>query len=182
MNQCCIKLDQCQLFDQMRIVWLRHVWWTREVILSIANNLPSTNDSVNKLLQNPAEMMAIFAPYFPQKDKEIKMLTDLFTTHLKLGGDIVTAAKNGDTAKVTILQKQWHENADDIARAFHQMCPCYNYETTRKMMYSHLQLTTDEAIAILQSKFADGIKIFDNVQHEALMMADYFSAGINFKH
>lgn len=170
------RINQCKLYDEMRIVWLKHVWWTREVILAIAAGAPWTQSSIDKLLQNPAEMAAVFAPFItPQQQKQ---MTDLFITHLKLGGDIVTAAKNKDTSRVNMLQKQWHQNADQIAQLMASLGLNLDENEVRQMMYTHLQLTTDEAVATLSGKYSQSIQIFDQVQNEALMMADYFSSGI----
>lgn len=160
----------------MRIVWLKHVWWTREVILAIAAGAPWTNESVAKLLENPAEMAAVFAPFTSHQNQT--QMIDLFKTHLSLGGDIVTAAKAGDTARVSNLQTQWHQNADQIAHLMAGFGLGYDEAEVRKMMYTHLQLTTDEATQVLGGKYAQAIATFDRVQNEALMMADYFACGI----
>lgn len=167
---------KCQLHKDMRLVWERHVWWTREVVLSIINGLPGTSSSVNKLLQNPAEMAAVFAPFYAPD--VIQQITDLFTVHLKLGGDIIMAASEGDSAKVKELQTEWHRNADDIAKLFGSINPYYDEETVRQMMYKHLELTTNEVILTIEGKYDDAIATFDQIQDEALMMAHYFADGI----
>ena len=169
-------INQCKLFDDMRIVWLKHVWWTREVILAIAAGAPWTADSVAKLLENPHEMADVFAPFITPAQKQ--QMTDLFVTHLKLGGAVVTAAKNKEIDKLNDLQKQWHENADQIARFMADLGLGYVYEEVKQMMYSHLRLTTHEAVFVLEGKFAQSITEFERVQNEALMMADYFTNGI----
>lgn len=160
----------------MRIVWLKHVWWTREVILAIANNAPWTNQSVEKLLQNPAEMAAVFAPFISPVAQ--KQMIELFKTHLSLGGDIVTAAKNGQTDRVAELQKQWHKNADQIAQLMASLGLGFNEKEVRKMLYHHLELTTSEALQVLNGQYKQAIATFDEIQNQALMMADYFSCTI----
>ena len=169
-------INLCKLWDDLRIVWLRHVWWTREVIMGIAFGLPSLNDSVNKLLENPKEMADIFKPFITNA-QYIQMIA-LFKQHLSTGGDIVTAAKAGDTAKVNQLQKEWHQNSDEIAKLMAGFGLNYNEAVVRDMMYTHLALTTTEATQILAGQYADAIKTFDKIQEEALQMADYFYAGI----
>ena len=169
-------LKKCKLYDDMRIVWLRHVWWTREVILAIAANAPWTNDSVNKLLKNPQEMSNVFAPYITSTQQ--KIFVDLFTTHLKIGGDIVTASKKGYNKRVEELQTQWHQNADQIAKFMASLLLCLCENDVRRMMYSHLHLTTQEATEVLNKQYEQAIATFDKVQEEALMMADYFVSGI----
>jgi len=169
-------LRQAELFGDMRRVWAKHVWWTREVIISIINGLPSTQTSVDKLLKNPVEMAAIFGQYY--SDATQKKIQDLFTIHLKMGGDIVTAAKAGDMAKVEDLTKQWYANADDIAKLFASINPHYELAEVRAMMYEHLRLTLLEASSYLKGDYNASIAYFDQIQREAEKMADMFAMGI----
>lgn len=170
-----ISTKQADLTAQMQDAWKKHVWWTREVILAIAHKLPGADVRVAKLLQNPAEMASHFAPYY--SDKTINKMTDLFTTHLKQGGDIVTAAKAGDMQKVEDLTRQWYANADQIAQFYASVNPHYKESEVRAMMHEHLQLTLTEAAYEIQGKYQDSIKTFDQIQDEAAMMANYFAAG-----
>jgi len=165
-----------EINKRLQSVWAKHVWWTREVILAIIHDTPGLDIRVNKLLQNPAEMSAIFAPFYPPS--VIAQMTSLFKTHLSQGGDIVTAAKAGDTAKVAELTKQWYANSDEIARLYASINPYYDQETVRQMMYTHLGLTIQEATYELQGKYQDSINTFDKIQDEAAMMADYFADGL----
>lgn len=160
----------------MQRVWLEHVWWTRNVILGIISDLPGNAQYTARLLQNPQDMIDVFKPYYPNTD--LQPLVDLFTTHLKQGGDIVTAAKAGDMEKVAALQILWHRNSDQIAAFFASINPYYDEDEIRKMMYEHLQLTTNEATQNLSHQYADEVKTFDAIQAEALMMANYFVTGI----
>jgi len=48
----------------------------------------------------------------------------------------------------------------------------------REMWYKHLALTKAEAVAILTGNYIKGIAIFDQIEEEALMMADDFAEGI----
>jgi len=155
---------------------MEHVWWTRNVILGIINDLPGNNEYTARLLQNPSDMADVFAPYFCVFPKQ--QFITLFTTHLMQGGAIVSAAKAGDNQKVAALQVAWHENSDQIAAMFASISPCYDKEEVRKMMYEHLRLTTAEATYSLNGQYAQEVEAFDAIQAEAIMMADYFTAGI----
>jgi len=169
-------LRQAKLYGDWRRVWSKHVWWTREVIIAIANKLPSTDTSVNKLLQNPIEMGQIFGEFYG--DRTVAHIEQLFTQHLKTGGDIVTAARDGDTAQVTALTRQWYQNADAIANFLAKANPFYDEATVRSMMHEHLSLTIQEANAYLQGRYNDSINTFDRIQAEAEQMGDYFAQGL----
>jgi len=169
--------QECQLQINMRDVWAKHVWWTREVILAIIHDTPGLDLHVAKLLENPAEMAAVFAPYISADAQ--KRMTELFTTHLKQGGDLVTAAKAGDTKKVNEITQAWYANAIEIAQFFESINPNYRLGEVRMMMFEHLRLTIAEATAELEGRYQDSINTFDQIQKEAAMMADYFAQGLN---
>jgi len=197
----CRVSSECELYLNMRDVWAKHVWWTREVIMGIVHGLPGTADvRVPKLLQNPAEMASVFAPYCMgdlkgschncnniqrlrrevrerRCNEQMARLTDLFTTHLKQGGDVVTAAKAGDTQKTEQLVKQWYANADDIAKFFAEYNACYDEKMVKDMMYEHLRLTIAEAVYEIGGQYQASINMFDQIQKEAQAMADYFACG-----
>jgi len=169
-------LKQAELYGNWRSVWAKHVWWTREAIIGISNALPSTQTTVAKLLKNPIEMGNLLAPYYP--DRTVRKFEELFTTHLSMGGDIVTAAKVGNMQRVEELTKQWYANADDIARFMASINPHYSESEIRKMMYEHLRLTLLEASHYIAGRYEESISTFDQIQAEAQMMADYFAKGI----
>lgn len=169
-------IRQAELFGDMRSVWSKHVWWTREVIIAIANKLKSTDASVAKLLKNPIEMGDLFSHYY--SDRTVRRIEDLFTTHLKMGGDIAIFARDGNMAQVETLTRQWYENADEIARFFASINPHYSEQEVRKMMYEHLRLTLLEVSSYLQGQYEQSIQTFDNIQGEAQEMADYFTKGL----
>jgi len=169
-------LRQVELYGEMRRVWAKHVWWTREVAINILNGLPSTTVTVNKLLQNPVEMGDVFGGYY--SDRSVRKIEELFTAHLKQGGDIMTAAKAGDMQKVEDLTRAWYANADDIAKFFASINSHYSESEVKRMMYEHLRLTLLEVSQMIQQKFEQAITTFDQIQKEAEMMADYFTRGI----
>lgn len=45
-------------------------------------------------------------------------------------------------------------------------------------MYSHLKMTEKEAALRLQGEYEEDIRVFDEIEMEALKMADYMSCGI----
>ena len=46
------------------------------------------------------------------------------------------------------------------------------------MLYSHLEMTEKEAMLRLQGNYAADIKVFNDIENEALKMADYMFCGI----
>jgi len=158
----------------MRLLWLQHVYWTRMLIVSIVGHMPDEPEVTARLLRNPKDIAGVFAHFYgPEAAAKIEAL---LTEHLQIAAELVTAARDGLPAAA--LRDQWYENADEMARAFAAVNPCYDEEKLRAMLRRHLDLTTQEAQAQLRGEYAASIEIFGEVEKEALRMADDFSCGI----
>lgn len=46
------------------------------------------------------------------------------------------------------------------------------------MFYSHLKLTKNEAVTMIQKNYQMDIEIFDEIEGEILTMSDYIAAGL----
>ena len=159
----------------MRIAWLQHVYWTRMVLISIAERLDDQSDTVARLLQNPKDIACIFAKYF-QSDCVCE-IECLLTEHLNIGAELITALRDR-SKNAGELDKSWYINAEKIAKALHCMNRCYNPCEWKKMMFMHLDLTKKEVAARLAKKYKEDIKAFAEVEKEAICMADMLTCGI----
>ncbi len=171
-----ISQGEMRLSDQMNTLWEQHVFWTRLLLISIADDLNDLEYTKARLLRNPKDIANLYRIFYG--DEVAKTIEDLLTEHLLIGGDIIVALKNNETDKVEQLSREWHRNADDMAKAFSSFNPYYNEEELKQMLYTHLALTTNEVMARLQQDYIADIEAFDRVEEEALMMARYFTEGI----
>jgi len=167
---------QIALFNQMRETWAQHVYWTRMLIISIVERLNDQNDVTNRLLKNPGDIAKIFAKYYPADTA--KAIEGLLTEHLQIGAALITAVRDRDTAQADQLNRRWYANADKMAEAFSNISPYYSYEELQKMLYTHLDLTTQEVVARVSGNYPADINAFDQVEQEAMSMADYFTSGM----
>lgn len=167
---------QIDLIKSMRLAWLQHVYWTRMLIISIAERLKDQKEVTGRLLQNPDDLAAIFANYY-SRDTAGK-ISQLLTEHLQIGAELITALRDGKTAEANALNGRWYANADKMAEAFSSINPFYDREELRKMLYTHLDLTRQEAAARLAGNYQSDIDAFGRVEKEVLTMADYFTSGL----
>jgi phage terminase Nu1 subunit (DNA packaging protein) len=171
-----ISLAQAALKEDMRFVWLQHVYWTRMLIISIAEHLKDEADVTARLMQNPADIADVFAQYYPADTaNEIERL---LTEHLKIGAELITALRDGKTIAAAGLDQDWYRNAEEMARFFNSINPHLVYNDLRDMLFTHLDLTKDEAAKRLAGDYAGDIIAFDAVEREALAMADMFTLAI----
>ena len=164
------------LYDTLRRLWMEHVLWTRFFIVSTVFGLPDLNMVTNRLLRNPADFADVLKPLYGEL--KAARFKNLLTEHLKIAGDLVSAAKAGDSAKAEILRREWYANADDIAGFLNEINPYWNKKAWQTLLYDHLKMTEDEATQMLGGEYNKSIAQFDVIQEEALEMADYMSEGI----
>ena len=91
---------------------------------------------------------------------------------------LVKAAKSGDTAAAQAAEKQWYANADKIADYTSTLIPTISKDEFKKMLYEHLALTKAEAVARLNKDYAKDTALYDQIETEALLMADMMTNGI----
>lgn len=164
------------LINGMRLVWEQHVYWTRMLIISIAERLKDESAVAARLLQNPDDVANIFAGYYPAD--VAKKISQLLTEHLQIGAALITALRDGKTIEADVLNRRWYENADKMADAFSSINPYYNREEVRKMLYTHLDLTKQETAMRLAGNYPADIAAFNQAEREMISMADYFTSGI----
>ena len=164
------------LSNKMRLVWLQHIYWTRLLLISIAERLKDQDATAARLLQNPDDIANVFSVDYPEGTA--KNISRLLTEHLQIGAELITALRDKKSAAAESLNRRWYANADKMADAFAGLNPRYKREEVGDMLYRHLALTTDEVSKRLAEDYAGDIKAFDLVENEAMMMADYFSEGL----
>lgn len=168
--------EQTKLISDMRLVWEQHVYWTRMLLISIADKLTDESAVAERLLQNPKNIADVFAGYYPTDTANI--IVQLLTEHLQIGADLIIALRDRQTFQATQLEQQWYANADKMADAFSSISPYYEREDMKTMLYRHLDLTKEEVVMRLSGNYPEDINAFDEVEREALAMADHFSYGI----
>lgn len=166
-----------ELRTNLRTLWDDHAMYTRNVILNIIDDLPGTNEAINRLLQNQVDIGNAIKPLYGT-DAGNK-LTDLLKEHIVIAGDLLTAAKANKDADFTTANAKWFKNADDIA-VFLTAANARNWplDEMKKMMHDHLDLTTQQAVARLKKDYKADIEAFDKTKAELLEMSDMLAAGI----
>ncbi|HET6765965.1 MAG TPA: hypothetical protein VFH08_01155 [Chitinophagaceae bacterium] len=165
-----------QLRMGMHKLWEDHIVWTRNVILNIMDELPGTDQAVNRLLQNQDDIGNAVKPFYGEAGG--KELTRLLREHITVAADLLKAAKAGNNSVFEATNKKWFVNADEIAGFLSKANPNWKLEDMKKMMHDHLTLTTEEAVARLKKDYAGDVKAYDKVHDEILLMADMLTDGI----
>jgi len=175
MNYCSSPKRQ-QLADTISRLWIEHVFWTREYIKSAAFNSPDIDSVAARLLRNPSDFARVLKPYFGTQNT--MLFQNLLTDHLNIAAQLVKAAKAGDSKTAEEVRRKWYANADEIAAFLRDINPCWNRKNWQDMLFEHLRMTENEAVSLLTGQYDASISQFDEIQKEALKMADYMIRGI----
>jgi hypothetical protein len=171
------KTDALAFHDAMRKLWEDHITWTRLVIVSISNDLPDTDATVQRLLQNQDDIGDAIKPFYG--DAAGEQLSALLRDHILIAAEILQAAKAGDTPAMNDAIARWYVNADDIAIFLNAANPeNWPLEEMKAMMKEHLDLTLQEAVTYLQGDHVASVNAYDQIHLQALDMADMLSEGI----
>jgi len=171
------KMDAQAFHDAMRKLWEDHIAWTRFVIVSVANDLPDSGPTVQRLLQNQDDIGDAIKPFYG--DAAGEQLSALLRNHILIAAEILQAAKSNDSTALNDAIARWYANADDIAVFLNHANPeNWPLDEMKMMMREHLDLTLQEAVAYLHGDYAASISAYDQIHLQILGMADMLSDGI----
>jgi leucyl-tRNA synthetase len=171
-----VDKDLEELRDYFRILWEQHVYWTRMAVMGIVHDLPDAQEIQNRLLRNPIDFANALMPFYGEDaaDDFEKLLTD----HLTIAAELVKAVKAGDNAAADDANKRWHENADMIAAFLASINPYWAEDDWSAMMEEHLNLLAENSTQMIEEKYEDSVNGFDEIEMQALEMADVMADGI----
>lgn len=165
-----------ELKTDMNKLWEDHIVWTRNVICCLVDNLPGSEQAVNRLLKNQEDIGNAIKPYYGEEAGN--KLTTLLKPHITIAAEVVKAAKADNKTALENANKRWFANADEISTFLSKANPAWKLDEMKKMMHEHLKLTTDEAVARIKKDYTADVKAYDKVHDEILAMSEMLSMGI----
>lgn len=168
--------SKVELNRKLRSLWEQHVFWTRLTVNSIVGRLPDEKETTARLLRNPKDFAALLKPLYGAE--AANTFEKLLTEHLTIAAELVKALQAGHSAAASDAQKRWFANADAIAIFLNRINPYWSAEEWKKMLYEHLRLLSAEVASRLAGNYAENVAISDQIQSQALEMADVMTYGI----
>ncbi len=175
-NQSANCTRQINLYNTFRKLWQEHIMWTRSFIISAAADMPDLQMVTQRLLRNPTDFATELRKYYGNANAD--RFEDLLREHLLIAADLVNAAKAENTQEANEQREIWYQNADDIAEFLAGINPNWSVTEWRNMLYDHLQITEGLAELRLTNEFERDIAQSDDIENQALMMADKMAEGI----
>jgi len=164
-----LKMDE-------RKLWIDHVSWTRNFIVSDLASLPDKDSVLQRLLKNQDDIGASIKPYYGEEAGN--KLSKLLREHIVIAGQVVDAAKSNNKADLDKYNKLWYKNADEIAEFLSSANSNWSNSELKDMLYKHLELVTNQAVARLNKNWKEDIEAYDKGEEHMIKFADVLSDGI----
>lgn len=172
----CISQAEFALSQKMRLLWIQHVLWTRLTIISMVFNLPDKDLVTRRLLRNPRDFEMVLRPLYG--NQIAAQFAQLFEEHLVIAAQLVQAAIDGNERSLAANNRDWYNNAAEIAEFLSRINPYWRRSDWLAMLNEHLDLTKDEAVQIISGQYGQGISTYNRIERQALEMADVMTNGI----
>ncbi len=171
-----VDQDLDQLINYFHMLWEQHVFWTRMTVMGIIHDLPESQQITQRLLRNPVDFANALLPFYGTE--AANNFKDLLTAHLMIAAELVKAAKDGDNKAVADANKRWYENADEIAKFLNNINEYWSEDDWSAMLYEHLELLSENVLQMIAGEYEQSINGFDDIEMQALEMADMMAEGI----
>lgn len=172
----CITQAEFNLSNNLRLLWEQHITWTRLAIISLVFNLPDVDLVTQRLLRNPSDFEEALVPFYG--NQVAARFSALLRDHLVIAVDLVNAAKAGDNNAAIEAERIWYNNAREIAALLSGINPYWSRQEWEEMLFEHLALVKNEAVFMLTGDFQKGIDLYEDMERNAMRMADVMTDGI----
>jgi hypothetical protein len=169
--------DMEDLNNYFRMLWEQHYHWTTLAVLGIIQQLPQTDQIVQRLLRNPKDFANAFAPFYGEE--AAAQLEELITAHLTIAAEVVRAAAAGDNNALSEADARWRKNADDIAVFLGDINNNWSQDDWEAMLNEHLDILSAFVEALIAGNNEEAIMQADNMEAQVLEMADMMAFGIS---
>lgn len=173
-----ISLNKSMVNLQMdqRKLWIDHVLWTRNFIVSDLASLPDKEDVLQRLLKNQDDIGSSIKPYYGEEAGN--KLSVLLREHIAIAGQVVDAASSNNKDALDKYSKSLYKNADEIAEFLSSANPNWSNSKLKDMLYKHLELVINQAVSRLNKDWKADIDTYDKGEDHIIMFADMLSEGI----
>ncbi|MBW7476342.1 acetylglutamate kinase [Paenibacillus oenotherae] len=169
-------LSKVMLNQKLRALWEQHIYWTRLTVNAIVGGQPDEKETTERLLRNATDFAEALTPFYGPAIAA--RFGELLREHLTIAAELVKALLAGNTAAAEDAQKRWFANADAIAEFLSRINPYWSQTEWKNMLYDHLRLLSIEVTSRIAGNYKENIAINDQIEPQALMMADVMTNGI----
>ena len=167
---------EVNLNKAMRALWEDHVIYTHLYVISALGDQPNADILAKRLLRNQDDIGNAIKPYYGNAAGA--KLTAILRDHILIAAEVVKAAKMNNSDDLKTSSKKWRDNAVELATFLSSANPNWSKDKIQKMLFMHLDLTTNNVVARLHKDWKKDIATFDEGEAFMLDFADTLSNGI----
>lgn len=175
-DQNTVRRDEVDLNNDMRKAWQQHNYWTRMLMTSLLNDLTDQEATEKRVMQTPKGIADVFDRFY---DKAVAaQLRQLLEEHTRIGGEIIKTTKESGIQAADQLERQWYQNADQIARLLSDINKDYSYDELHRALAQHMEMLKQQLLASVNQEYTEAVGIFDEGEKQILELADYLTEGL----
>ncbi len=167
---------QIGLYTSMANLWAEHMEWTYVTVVAFAEESPSLNASLERLLQNQVDIGDAIKPLYG--DAAGDQLTVLLKEHITDAVPVLTAAKAGNSADLEAAVASWYENAKEIGAFLAAANPNWDKADMEDMMQMHITQTIAYASDALAGDFDKAVADYGIAEAHMNEMSNMLAAGL----
>lgn len=168
--------EQLALISDLRQLWSQLAIWSRSLIVSVAANLGDIQMITDRLMFLPEAFSKILGKYFEPQDAD--RFGELLQEHISTMSALFTAEENKDDTVVNQETENLYANADRIAEFLAGINSYWDEEQWKDLLSDYIEMLLADLVARIAGEYAKEIDIFDDLQTQAIKIADYMSHGI----
>lgn len=161
-----------------RYVWDEHVFYTRNAIISILENLADAEYVTNRLIENQNNIGNLMRPYYSADvvDEYVSLLKD----HIALVAEFAKAVR--DKKDIMPIQSQMQSNSAAIVSFLNTADPNRWSTTVVNNLWSkHMDYTAQQVMSRVNKEWLTDIAAADENHKVITEFADLFGNGIVFQ-
>lgn len=171
-----VSKEIVDLMNYLRMLWEQHVTWTANVVSGLVHDLPETDLMIQRLLRNPQDFATVLASFYGEEGAQT--FAELLSSHIAIAAELVQAATAEDNEAYADAEQRWYENADQIAAFLASINPNWYEDDWNAMLYEHLNLLGTYVANMVAENYEEAISGYDDIEMQALEMADMMAEGI----
>lgn len=171
-----IEAEQLALITNLRQLWMQLAIWSRSLIVSTAGNLSDIQMITDRLMYLPEAFASVLSQYF--EPQEADRFRELLEEHIAVVLALVSAEKNNDVQTVNQETMNLYDNANRIAAYLVSVNAYWNNEHWQIILDDYIEMLLADLVARMAGVYAKEIDIFDDLQTQAIKLADYMARGM----
>lgn len=167
-----MKNKGCQLNISMVKLWSDYVFYMKSFIVSSTDKLPDIQFIEERLERNCSDIGHLFGLVYGEYNGN--RFSELLKEHLLLAADFIDSTVKGKIEDSVSHSLKWHMGIIKIVD-FLSAIENFDRSNLRELFFDNLHLTEEYLMTRINKDYSNGIKTYDNLYDQTLLIADTLS-------